>query len=125
MSPSGQSCRWAGRAVHQHSRRRDVAGSKGGLYYVLLRDHGAQEAARCLNRLAKLCARFLGGTTTLRVTAGRPIACVFSRVGAWGNPHWMLILGPMQFLLIILGPLQFGCLLIPAPGRGGPCAFLS
>lgn len=28
---------------------------------MLLRDHGALEAARCMNRLAKLCARFLGG----------------------------------------------------------------
>lgn len=28
---------------------------------MLLRDHGAVEAARCMSRLAKLCARFLGG----------------------------------------------------------------
>jgi hypothetical protein len=56
--------------VHQDSRRDDGAGSKGGLYYVLLQDHGAHEAARCLNRLAKLRARFLGGTTTRRLTSG-------------------------------------------------------
>ncbi|CAK4179374.1 unnamed protein product [Aphanomyces euteiches] len=35
-------------------------GSKKGLFYVLIRDHGAAEAARCMNRLAKLCARWLG-----------------------------------------------------------------
>lgn len=35
-------------------------GSKQGLFYVLLRDHGPHEAARCMNRLAKLCARWLG-----------------------------------------------------------------
>jgi DNA-directed RNA polymerase III subunit RPC1 len=35
-------------------------GSKQGLFYVLIRDHGPQEAARCMNRLAKLCARWLG-----------------------------------------------------------------
>lgn len=35
-------------------------GSKQGLFYVLIRDHGAHEAARCMNRLAKLCARWLG-----------------------------------------------------------------
>jgi DNA-directed RNA polymerase III subunit RPC1 len=35
-------------------------GSKQGLFYVLIRDHGPLEAARCMNRLAKLCARWLG-----------------------------------------------------------------
>uniref|UniRef100_H3G8F7 DNA-directed RNA polymerase subunit n=1 Tax=Phytophthora ramorum TaxID=164328 RepID=H3G8F7_PHYRM len=35
-------------------------GSKQGLFYVLIRDHGSHEAARCMNRLAKLCARWLG-----------------------------------------------------------------
>ncbi|TYZ65031.1 hypothetical protein PybrP1_003004 [[Pythium] brassicae (nom. inval.)] len=35
-------------------------GSKHGLFYVLIRDHGPHEAARCMNRLAKLCARWLG-----------------------------------------------------------------
>lgn len=30
---------------------------KSGLFYVLLRDHGAANAARCMNRLAKFCAR--------------------------------------------------------------------
>ncbi|ETV77719.1 hypothetical protein H257_08583 [Aphanomyces astaci] len=35
-------------------------GSKKGLFYVLIRDHGSAEAARCMNRLAKLCARWLG-----------------------------------------------------------------
>ena len=35
-------------------------GSKKGLFYVLIRDHGEAEAARCMNSLAKLCARWLG-----------------------------------------------------------------
>jgi DNA-directed RNA polymerase III subunit RPC1 len=35
-------------------------GSKQGLFYVLIRDHGPEEAARCMNRLAKLCSRWLG-----------------------------------------------------------------
>lgn len=34
--------------------------SKCGLFYVLIRDYGATEATRCMSRLAKLCARFLG-----------------------------------------------------------------
>jgi hypothetical protein len=36
-------------------------GSKQGLIYTLIRDHGDAQAARVLNRLAKLCARWLGG----------------------------------------------------------------
>ncbi|KAG5182619.1 RNA polymerase III, largest subunit [Tribonema minus] len=36
-------------------------GSKSGLFYTLIREHGPHEAARCMNRLAKLCARYLGG----------------------------------------------------------------
>jgi len=35
-------------------------GGKNGLFYVLLRDHGSAEAARCMNRLAKFAARYLG-----------------------------------------------------------------
>ncbi len=34
--------------------------SKHGLFYVLIRDYGPKEATRCMSRLAKLCARFLG-----------------------------------------------------------------
>lgn len=34
--------------------------SKSGLFYVLIRDFGAIEATRCMSRLAKLSARFLG-----------------------------------------------------------------
>ena len=34
--------------------------SKKGLFYVLIRDFGSSEATRCMNRLAKLCARYLG-----------------------------------------------------------------
>eukprot|EP01038_Epipyxis_sp_PR26KG_P008141 gene8141-11020_t len=34
--------------------------SKSGLFYVLIRDYGALEATRCMSRLAKLCARFIG-----------------------------------------------------------------
>jgi DNA-directed RNA polymerase III subunit RPC1 len=37
-----------------------LGGSKKGLIYVLLRDHGAQVAAKVMSRLAKLCARWLG-----------------------------------------------------------------
>lgn len=36
-------------------------GSKSGLLYILLRDCGQLEAARMLDRWAKLCSRFLGG----------------------------------------------------------------
>jgi DNA-directed RNA polymerase III subunit RPC1 len=35
-------------------------GSKKGLFYVLLKDHGFSEAARCMNRIAKLCANYMG-----------------------------------------------------------------
>jgi len=34
-------------------------GSKNGLVYVLLKDHGIESAARMLNRIAKLCANYL------------------------------------------------------------------
>ena len=34
--------------------------SKSGLFYVLIRDFGTSEATRCMNRLAKLTARYLG-----------------------------------------------------------------
>lgn len=36
-------------------------GSKTGLFYTLIREYGPLEAARCMNRLAKVCARYLGG----------------------------------------------------------------
>jgi DNA-directed RNA polymerase III subunit RPC1 len=36
-------------------------GSKSGLYCTLIRNHGVFEATRCMNRLAKLCGRYLGG----------------------------------------------------------------
>ena len=35
-------------------------GSKGSVFYVLLRTFGAEEAARCMNRVAKFVARYLG-----------------------------------------------------------------
>ncbi len=41
--------------------KKTLGGQKGGLYYVLLRDHGPEHAARCMNRLAKLCGRLIGG----------------------------------------------------------------
>lgn len=41
--------------------KKTLGGQKGGLYYVLLRDKGAEHAARCMNRLAKLCGRLIGG----------------------------------------------------------------
>ncbi|KAF7729475.1 hypothetical protein EC973_004455 [Apophysomyces ossiformis] len=34
-------------------------GNKNSVFYVILRDYGPIEAAKCMNRLAKLCARFL------------------------------------------------------------------
>lgn len=34
--------------------------SKSGLFYVLIRDYGPREATRCMSRLAKLTARYLG-----------------------------------------------------------------
>jgi DNA-directed RNA polymerase III subunit RPC1 len=36
------------------------AESKTGLFYVLIRDFGAAEATRCMARLAKFCARYIG-----------------------------------------------------------------
>ncbi|OLL24291.1 DNA-directed RNA polymerase III subunit rpc1 [Neolecta irregularis DAH-3] len=35
-------------------------GKKNSVFYVILRDYGALEAANAMNRLAKLCARWLG-----------------------------------------------------------------
>ncbi|RKP18443.1 beta and beta-prime subunits of DNA dependent RNA-polymerase [Rozella allomycis CSF55] len=34
-------------------------GNKGSLFYVVLRDYGPLAAAECMNRIAKLCARWL------------------------------------------------------------------
>jgi DNA-directed RNA polymerase III subunit RPC1 len=33
--------------------------SKHGLFYVLIRDYGPEEATRCMTRLSKLCARYM------------------------------------------------------------------
>lgn len=35
------------------------SGKKDSLFYVLLRDYGPEAAAQCMNRLSKLCARWL------------------------------------------------------------------
>ena len=35
-------------------------GNKNSLFYVVLHDHGEDASAACMNRLAKLCARYLG-----------------------------------------------------------------
>ncbi|KAH3669374.1 hypothetical protein OGAPHI_001495 [Ogataea philodendri] len=35
-------------------------GKKHSVFYTILRDYGAEEAANAMNRMAKLCARFLG-----------------------------------------------------------------
>ncbi|AJU02326.1 BCN_G0049950.mRNA.1.CDS.1 [Saccharomyces cerevisiae] len=35
-------------------------GKKHSVFYTILRDYGPQEAANAMNRMAKLCARFLG-----------------------------------------------------------------
>lgn len=42
-------------------------GSKTGLLYILLRDFGAAEAAKCMNRWAKFCSRFMGGHRGLSI----------------------------------------------------------
>lgn len=42
-------------------------GSKTGLIYVLLRDHGAHEAAKCLNRWSRFCGRYMGGHRGLSI----------------------------------------------------------
>jgi DNA-directed RNA polymerase III subunit RPC1 len=42
-------------------------GSKTGLIYVLLRDFGATEAARCMNRWARFCSRYMGGHRGLSI----------------------------------------------------------
>ncbi|OZJ06503.1 hypothetical protein BZG36_00634 [Bifiguratus adelaidae] len=34
-------------------------GNKNSIFYVIMRDYGPEEAATCMNRLAKLCARWL------------------------------------------------------------------
>ncbi|KXS18584.1 beta and beta-prime subunits of DNA dependent RNA-polymerase [Gonapodya prolifera JEL478] len=34
--------------------------SKNGIFYTIMRDYGVDQAAACMNRLAKMCARFLG-----------------------------------------------------------------
>lgn len=34
--------------------------SKSGLFYILIRDYGAVEATKCMTRLSKLMARYLG-----------------------------------------------------------------
>ncbi|KAJ3336300.1 hypothetical protein HDU93_003104, partial [Gonapodya sp. JEL0774] len=34
--------------------------SKNGIFYAIMRDYGVAQAAGCMNRLAKMCARFLG-----------------------------------------------------------------
>ena len=36
-------------------------GSKTGLLYTLMMDYSSDEAANCMNRLAKLCSRYFGG----------------------------------------------------------------
>ncbi|CAN0455678.1 unnamed protein product [Ascophyllum nodosum] len=41
--------------------KKALGGSKTGLFYALIQDHGPLEAARCMNRMAKICARYLGG----------------------------------------------------------------
>lgn len=35
-------------------------GNKDSMFYVVLRDYGCEEAAACMNRLAKICARWMG-----------------------------------------------------------------
>ncbi|KAG0310942.1 hypothetical protein BGZ97_012208 [Linnemannia gamsii] len=35
-------------------------GNKSSLFYIVMRDYGSIAAAKCMNRLAKLCARWLG-----------------------------------------------------------------
>lgn len=35
-------------------------GNKNSVFYIVLRDYGPVESANCMNRIAKLCARWLG-----------------------------------------------------------------
>jgi len=35
-------------------------GNKKSVFYVIMRDYGVNAAATCMNRIAKLCARWLG-----------------------------------------------------------------
>jgi len=42
-------------------------GSKTGLIYILLRDFGCKEAARCMDRWAKFCSRYMGSHRGLSI----------------------------------------------------------
>jgi DNA-directed RNA polymerase III subunit RPC1 len=42
-----------------------VGGKKKSIFGVIMRDYGPHEAAAAMNRLAKLCARWLGGSSIL------------------------------------------------------------
>jgi DNA-directed RNA polymerase III subunit RPC1 len=57
----GFACFRNGELVCGNLGKKTLGGSsKMGLFYVLIRDYGATEATRCMSRLAKFCARFLG-----------------------------------------------------------------
>jgi DNA-directed RNA polymerase III subunit RPC1 len=54
-------CFHKGELVSGNLGKKTLGGdSKSGLFYVLIRDFGAQEALRCMSRLAKLTSRYLG-----------------------------------------------------------------
>lgn len=42
------------------------SGKKKSIFGVIMRDYGPHEAAAAMNRLAKLCARWLGESTSFR-----------------------------------------------------------
>jgi DNA-directed RNA polymerase III subunit RPC1 len=47
------------------------SGKKKSIFGVILRDHGPHEAAAAMNRLAKLCARWLSTTSLLLLRRDR------------------------------------------------------
>ena len=60
-SEDGYACFQNGELVCGNLGKKTLGGdSKSGLFYVLIRDYGTSEATRCMSRLAKLCARYLG-----------------------------------------------------------------
>ncbi len=60
------------------------SGKKKSIFGIILRDYGPHEAAAAMNRLAKLCARYLGGSATrllllhLQADFGQPANYGFS-----------------------------------------------
>jgi DNA-directed RNA polymerase III subunit RPC1 len=57
----GYCCFYRGELISGQLGKKTLGGdSKTGLFYVLIRDYGPIEATRCMSRIAKFCARYLG-----------------------------------------------------------------